>query len=147
LLVSGRSLAGLGVVVIQLVVIGVVAAIMGWSPRAAGIPWAVLLVVLGALSFGMLGVLLGGALKAEIVLALANIVWFILLLGGGVLFPASKMPGAAGVVVQLLPSGALAEGLRAALVDGAAPGWGVFAVLIVWGAGAGALASRTTKLS
>jgi ABC-2 type transport system permease protein len=147
LLVSGRALAGLGVVVVQLVVIGAVAAIMGWSPRAAGIPWAVLLIILGALSFGMLGVLLGGALKAEIVLALANIVWFILLLGGGVLFPASKMPAAAGVVVQLLPSGALAEGLRTALVDGSAPSWSVFAVLIVWGAGAGALATRTTKLS
>jgi ABC-2 type transport system permease protein len=49
--------------------------------------------------------------------------------------------------VGLLPSGALAEGMRTALVDGAAPGWPVFAVLVVWGGVAGVLAARTTKLS
>ncbi|HEY7592367.1 MAG TPA: ABC transporter permease [Actinophytocola sp.] len=147
LLVSGRTIAGLVVVVVQLVVLGVVAVVLGWSPSPAGIGWAVLLVVVGTLAFGALGVLLGGALKAEVVLALANIVWFVLLLAGGIAVPAASMPGALGDIVGYLPSGALAEGMRTALVDGAVPGWPVFAVLAVWGAAAGLLAVRTTRLS
>ena len=147
LIVGGRAVAGLVIVAVQLVVLGIVAALLGWSPSPAGVGWAVLLVVLGTLSFGALGVLLGGALKAEVVLALANIVWFVLLLAGGIAVPASSMPGALGDVVALLPSGALAEGMRTALVDGAAPSWSAFAVLAGWGAVAGVLATRTTKLS
>jgi ABC-2 type transport system permease protein len=147
LLVGGRTIAGLVVVAIQLVVLGIVAAVLGWSPSAAGIGWAVVLVVLGTLSFGALGVLLGGALKAEVVLALANIVWFVLLLAGGIAVPASSMPGALGDIVGLLPSGALAEGLRMSLTDGAAPGWSNLAVLVGWGAVAGLVATRTTRLS
>lgn len=147
LLVTGRTTAGLVVVAIQLVVLGIIAALLGWAPSAAGIVWALLLVVLGTLAFGALGVLLGGALKAEIVLALANLVWFVLLLAGGIVVPASSMPGVLADVVPLLPSGALADGLRTALVDGAFPGFGPLAVLAGWGAAAGLLASRTTKLA
>ena len=146
LLVAGRVLAGLAVVAVQLVVLGVVAALLGWSPAASGLAWALLLAILGTLAFGALGVLLGGALKAEIVLALANIVWFVLLLAGGIVLPASSMGPLAGLV-RLLPSGALAEGMRTALVDGAVPGWPVFAVLLAWGAAAGLLATRTTRLA
>jgi ABC-2 type transport system permease protein len=146
LLVAGRVLAGLVVVVVQLVALGVVAALLGWSPAPAGFAWAVLLVIMGTLAFGALGVLLGGALKAELVLALANIVWFVLLLAGGIVLPASSM-GPLADVVTLLPSGALAEGMRTALVDGAAPSLSVFAVLTVWGLAAGAIATRTTRLS
>lgn len=147
LLVGGRAVAGLVVVAVQIVVLGVLAALMGWSPDPAGLAWVLALVVVGTLSFGALGVLLGGALKAEVVLALANIVWFVLLLGGGIVVPPDSMPGGLGDVVMLLPSGALTDGMHTALVDGAAPGWGVFAVLIGWGAVAALAASRTTKLS
>jgi ABC-2 type transport system permease protein len=147
LLVSGRTVAGLVVVAVQLVVLGVVAAVMGWSPDPVGLAWTVLLVLVGTLSFGALGVLLGGALKAEVVLALANIVWFVLLLGGGIVVPPDSMPGALGDVVMLLPSGALTDGMHTALVDGAVPGWPVFAVLVGWGAVAALVATRTTKLS
>jgi ABC-2 type transport system permease protein len=146
LLVAGRLIAALVVVVLQSVVIGVVAAFLGWSPSLSGLASAVLLLVLGTLAFGALGVLLGGALRAEAVLALANIVWFVLLLAGGILLAPSSLPSGMAVVVELLPSGALAEGMRAALVDGAfAPG--PMAVLAVWAVAAGALASRTTKLT
>ncbi len=147
LLVSGRAIAGLVVVAVQIVVLGVIAAIMGWSPDPAGLAWVVLLVLVGTLSFGALGVLLGGALKAEVVLALANIVWFVLLLGGGIVVPPDSMPGGLGDVVMLLPSGALTDGMHTALVEGATPSWTVFAVLVGWGAVATVAATRTTKLS
>jgi ABC-2 type transport system permease protein len=147
LLVGGRAVAGLVVVVVQLVVLGVIAAVLGWSPTLAGLAWTVLLAVLGTLSFGALGVLLGGALKAEVVLALANLVWFVLLLAGGIIVPPDSMPGALGDIVQLLPSGALTDGMHTALVEGGTPSWSVFAVLIGWGALATLAATRTTKLS
>lgn len=147
LLVVGRVVAGLVVVAVQLVVLGVIAAFLGWSPDPAGLAWVVLLAVLGTLSFGALGVLLGGALKAEVVLGLANIVWFVLLLAGGIVVPPDSMPGALGDIVMLLPSGALTDGMHTALVDGATPSWTVFAVLVGWGAAATLAATRTTKLS
>ncbi|OAP26438.1 MULTISPECIES: ABC transporter permease [Amycolatopsis] len=146
LLVAGRVVAALVVAALQSVVLGVVAAFLGWSPSAAGIGSAVVLLVLGTLAFGALGVLLGGALRAEAVLALANIVWFVLLLAGGILLAPSALPSGVGGVVSLLPSGALAEGMRAALVDGQFP-LGPAAVLVVWAAVAGVLATRTTKLT
>jgi len=146
LLVAGRMVAALVVVLLQVVVLGVVAAILGWSPSGAGVAEAVLLLVIGTLAFGALGVLLGGSLRAEAVLALANIVWFVLLLAGGILLAPSAMPSGAAAIVELLPSGALAEGLREALVNGVLA-WQPVVVLLAWGVLAGAVATRTTRLT
>ena len=145
-LVGGRVVGGLAVVLVQLVVLGAVALLLGWSPALAGLLWGAVLVLLGAVAFGALGVLLGGALRAELVLALANVVWFVLLLGGGIVVPVASLPAGLADVVTLLPSGALAEGLRAAMVD-AEVTWQPALVLLVWGAAASALAARTTKLT
>jgi ABC-2 type transport system permease protein len=147
LLGAGRVVAALTVVAIQVIVLGAVAALLGWSPEASGVVWAIVLVLLGTLTFGTLGVLLGGALRAEIVLAVANIVWFVLLLAGGIALPPSSLPGGLGAVVELLPSGALAEGLHTALAQGGAPGWQPVLVLIIWAAAAGGVATRTTRLT
>ncbi len=146
LLVAGRVAAGLAVVLIQLVVLGVVAVALGWAPSLGGLLWTVLLAVTGALAFGALGVLLGGTLKAEIVLALANIIWFVLLLAGGIIVPASSMPEGIARVVELLPSGALTEGMHQAL-NGAGPGVQPFLVLLAWGAAGSVVAGRTTRLT
>lgn len=146
LLVAGRLAAALVVVALQSVIIGVVAAFLGWSPSVSGLASAVLLLVFGTLAFGALGVLLGGALRAEAVLALANIVWFVLLLAGGILLAPSALPPGLAAVVELLPSGALAEGMRAALVDGAFAPWPL-ATLAAWALIAGGVATRTTRLT
>ncbi|PWW56951.1 ABC-2 type transport system permease protein [Actinokineospora spheciospongiae] len=146
LLVAGRVAAALAVVAVQLVVLGAVALALGWSPSAAGLGWTVLLVVLGTLTFGALGVLLGGALKAEVVLALANVIWFVLLLAGGIVLRVDALPGGMAAVVRLLPSGALTEGFTQALVDGVTPSWWVWVTLAAWGAVGGVAAARTTKL-
>ncbi|WP_184675623.1 ABC transporter permease [Saccharothrix violaceirubra] len=147
LLISGRMAAAFVVVAVQVVVLTVTALLLGWQPSLAGVAWGLLVIVLGTLTFGALGVLLGGALRAEIVLALANIVWFLLLLVGGVALGVESMPGWAATIVHLLPSAALAEGLHTALVDGTAPAPRDVLVLSGWGAAAGALSLRTTKLS
>lgn len=147
LLVGGRLGAVLGVVALQLVVLGGIAVVLGWRPAVAGVGWALLLVLLGTGAFGGLGLLLGGSLRAEVVLALANLVWFVLLLGGGIVVPAAQLPGPLGSVVGFLPSGALVAGLHTALVGGAAPGFGPVAVLLVWAAATAALAARTVRLT
>ncbi|ALG11599.1 ABC-2 type transport system permease protein [Kibdelosporangium phytohabitans] len=146
MLAGGRVLAGLTVVAIQLIVLGVVALALGWSPSLGGVLWTVLLAVLGALAFGALGVLLGGSLRAEIVLALANIIWFVLLLAGGIIVRAGSMPSGVAGIVELLPSGALTEGVDLAL-NGGGPGWQPLVVLVGWGAVAAVVAARTTRLT
>jgi ABC-2 type transport system permease protein len=148
LLVCGRVVAALVVVAIQLVVLGVVAAILGWRPELGGLLWTVALAGLGTLSFGALGVLLGGTLRAELVLALANVIWFVLLLGGGIIVPAATMGDSlAGDIVGLLPSGALAQAMHHTLVVGGGPGWQPPLVLAGWGLVAAGVASRTTRLT
>ncbi|MEV0083395.1 ABC transporter permease [Saccharopolyspora sp. NPDC050642] len=146
-LVSGRVLATLLVVALQAVVLSVAAVLLGWSPALYGLLPAIPLLVLGTLAFGAAGVLVGGALRAEIVLALANAIWFVLLLAGGLALPASDLPGPVAAVAGYLPSGALAEALDAALVNGALPGVQPVAVLAAWGVVCGALAIRTTRLT
>lgn len=144
LLVCGR-LGGMAcVVVVQVVVLVGVALLLGWRPGAGSLGWVLLLLVLGTAAFGAVGVLLGGTLRAELVLAVANVVWFVLLFAGGVLLPVDQLPSALGAVVELLPSGALAEGLRAALV-GATPSPLHLVVLAVWAVVAGAVAARTVR--
>jgi ABC-2 type transport system permease protein len=147
LIVGGRMTSAVAVVIIQLVVLCVVGAVLGWSPNPGGIGWAVLLVVLGTLAFGALGVLLGGALRADIVLALANVIWFVLLLAGGAGIASSSVPHGVSDVMLALPSGALAEGLYTALDHGTTPLWASAVVLLAWGAVAAVIATRTTKLT
>lgn len=146
LLVAGRLAAVLAVVVVQLVILGLVAALLGWRPDAAGLGWALLMVLLGCAAFGALGILLGGTLRAEIVLAVANLVWFVLLLGGGIVIPLDQLPAGIAGVAAALPSGALAEGLRAPLVAGTAPGIGPVVVLVAWAVVAGGVAVKAVRL-
>ena len=129
LLVAGRLAAVLATVAVQVVVLAALAAVLGWRPAAAGLGWALLLVLLGCAAFGALGLLLGGTLRADVVLAVANAVWFVLLLAGGIVVPLDRLPGPVAATAALLPSGALAEGLRTVLTTGSGPGAGPVLVL------------------
>ena len=128
-LLAGKALAILAVEVIQVVVLGGVAGWFGWRPT--GIPAALLLLALGTAAFTSLALLVAGTLQAEAVLAAANLVWVLLLIGGGVLLPVALLPDGLAAVVRLLPSGALGEGLRAALT-GQGLAWGPVLVLGAW---------------
>lgn len=144
-LLAGKAIAVLAVLAVQVVVLGALGLALGARVAAPGIPPAVLALVLGSAAFVALALLLAGTLRAEAVLALANLVW-VLLLGLGTLVPTAELPGPLARVAPLLPSGALGDALRAALVDGAWA-WGAYAVLLAWGLVAGALASRLFRWS
>ena len=139
-LLAGKVLGVLAVEVVQVVVITAVALALGWQPDVAGIPAALLAVLLGTAAFTSLAMLLAGTLRAEGVLAVANLVLVLLTIGGGVLVPAAQLPGPLAHVALLLPSGALGEAMRGALLDGSVPpcagvvrrGW---AAAVGWGAG------------
>lgn len=145
-LLLGKVVALLVVEAGQILAICVVALLLGWHPRggiAAGLS-ALLLVVLGTAAFAGLGLLMAGVLRAEATLAAANLVYVVLLVAGAVVVPASKYPAGMAEAVGLLPSGALAEGLRQALA-GHGPGVIHLVVLLVWAVVAGSLTVRTFR--
>ena len=131
-LLAGKAVAVLLVLIGQLVVLAGVALLVGWRPTFGAGPLlaAVLLVVLGAAAFAGLALLLAGRLRAEATLAVANLVYVVLLIAGGLVLPLPRYPAALRPAVELLPTAALGEGLRAA-ATGVVLGW-PFAVLLVW---------------
>lgn len=131
LLVAGKCGAALAVIVGQWVVLGVVALFLGWHPHGDPL-WVVLLLLLGAAAFIGLALLLGGTLRAEAVLALANLLWFAMVLVGGVVIPLTKAPEWLRVFGELTPAGALSTGLRAVLQNGDAPTVSSLLVLAAW---------------
>ena len=141
-LLAGKVLGVLVVQVVQVLLIGTTAAVLGWRPPVAGVLLAVLGVVLGTAAFTALALLLAGTLRAEAVLALANLLLLVLALGGGIVVPAADLPGPLGAVAPWLPSGALGDVLRGALLDGTLPLVPVL-VLAAWTA---VLAGLTARL-
>lgn len=130
-LVAGKTLAVLLLEVLQAGVICALGLALGWHPHGNPL-LAVLLLVLGTLAFGGLGMLVAGTLRAEVVLAVANLIWLVLMFCGGIALPLSRFPDGVADVLRLLPSAALSEGLHRILQDGALPGWGVVITLVVW---------------
>lgn len=140
-LITAKTLAVVGVELVQVVLLAVVALLLGWHP--SGDPAAaVLLVVLGTAAFSGLALLMAGTLRAEATLAGANLVWLLMLAAGGVVVPLDRYPRSLQGPLELLPLGALSEGLRQVLVDGAALPGTALLVLLVWAVGAIALAAR-----
>lgn len=152
-LVAAKVLSVVAVELLQVVVIVAAGLALGWVPWArasaaagAGSHGTVSAAVLagalaGTAAFAGLGLVLAGTLRADIVLALANALWLVLLLLGGMLFPLSKLPGALRAAADLLPGDALAEVLRGTL--GVAGGVPVHAwvVLVAWAVSAPVLAA------
>lgn len=130
-LLLGKTGAVLVVELLQLVLLVTVGVALGWNPE--GDPLSVLLLLaFGTAAFCGLAFLLAGALRAMTTLALANILWFVLLVFGGIVYPLSELGGAAGVF-ELLPSAALSTGLRDVLQHGHVAPFKDLIVLGLWG--------------
>ena len=143
-LLASKILGVLAVVAVQIVVIAAVALSLGWRPDPVGIPLAVLAVLLGTASFTSLAMLLAGTLRAEGVLAVANIVLVLLTVLGAVLIPADQLPDVLRHVALLLPSGALGEAMRGAFFDAAIPAFSTL-ILLAWTAALGWGAGKLFK--
>jgi ABC-2 type transport system permease protein len=100
-----------------------------------------LLLVVGTAAFSGLGLLMAGTLRAEAILAAANLVYLLLLIGGGVIVPLSKF-GEARHVLRFTPTAALSGGLRDVLTGVAGTPWADLAVLAGWAVVSIAAAAR-----
>jgi ABC-2 type transport system permease protein len=142
-LLSGKVLAVLAVQAAQVLVLGALALLLGWSPHWAGLAAALLAMTLGTAAFTSLALLMAGTMRPEAVLATANLVWVLLLVGGGVVVPSAQLPAWLAGLAALLPSGALAGALRASLSAAeTSPGLGASLLVLLGWAGLLGLAAR-----
>ncbi|MFF0970584.1 ABC transporter permease [Streptomyces sp. NPDC003703] len=130
-LMTAKTASVLVTEVLQVILLTVIAFALGWSPHGNPLVVVVLL-VLGTAAFSGLGLLMAGTLKAEATLAAANLVFLLLLVGGGVIVPLDKFPSGVQDVLALLPVSALSDGLRDVLQHGAGMPWGDLGILAVW---------------
>jgi ABC-2 type transport system permease protein len=128
-LLAGKTLSVVLVEAMQIGLLATVAFALGWSPRG-GATTALLLLVAGTAAFSGLGLLMAGTLRAEATLAAANLVYLLLLVCGGVIFPLSRFGGAAHLL-HGTPTAALSGGLRTALSGGHTP-WRDLLALAIW---------------
>lgn len=142
--VVAKAVAVLVTVVVQAVLLGVTAVLLGWGPGPET-SWPIVAgaLALGAVTFSALGLLMAGALRAEATLALANALFLASLALGGIIVPVDRLPAAVPVLAALLPPAALTEALRAGL-EGGDP-TGSLVVLGAWGLVAAALTVRTFR--
>ena len=144
-LLAGKAFAVVVVLLGQLAVLTAAALALGWRPAfsPASLADAVLLVVLAGAAFVCLALLLAGRLRAEATLGLANLIYVVLLVGGALVLPLGRYPATVRPVLELLPTAALGEGLRAAAA-GQLLGWPLI-VALVWLVLAGAAARRAFR--
>lgn len=130
-IIAGKSLAVVAVVFLQSILLGAVGIALGWRPALLGLALGAVLIAIGTATFAALGLLLGGTLRSEIVLAIANLLWFVFAGLGALTLDGGPVPAALRWVARLTPSGALTESLTQAMalsVD-----WFGIAVLAAWG--------------
>lgn len=145
-LLAAKAVATLAVEILQILVLGGLAVALGWRPQLGGLAYAAVFVLLGTWAFVSLALLIGGTLRAEGVLAVANLLWVLFLVAGGVIIPRAQLGGVWDAVLGWLPSAGLADGLRAALHEGTFA-TGAAGVLLVWGVVCSVIAARTFRWS
>ncbi len=139
-IIAGKALAVVTVVFLQAIILGGIGLALGWRPQPAGLLLGAVVIAVGTATFVAMGLLLGGTLRAEIVLALANLLWFVFAGFGALTVESSTVPGALAWVARLTPSGALTESLSRATV--VSFDWFGIVVLMIWGVLSAAAAVR-----
>jgi ABC-2 type transport system permease protein len=144
-IIAGKSLAVVTVVFLQAIILGAIGFTLGWRPHPAGLALGAVIIALGTAGFAALGLLLGGTLRAEIVLAVANLLWFVFAGLGALTVDTDMIAAPIKWAARLTPAGALTEALSQAMsvsVD-----WFGVAVLAAWGGLAALAALRWFRFS
>jgi len=145
--IIGAKLAQVVVLeIIQLIVLVVIGSLMGYHPE--GNPLIFILGwMLATSAFTGLGLLIGGTLKAELVLGLSTLLWLVLLGLGSMAVPLTSLPGWLAHIAEFLPAAGAAELILHGLAaSGPVPLWAVVN-LVVWGIGAPLVAVRLFRWS
>ena len=149
-LVVARILTVLVVEAVQVALLIATATVsLGWSPGAGvSVPLLVGGIVLGTLAFAGLGILLAGILRAETMLAVANLLFLAFMALGGIVVPVDRLPGPVTAIANALPAAALSDVLRIALLSagaGAGDALSPLVLLGVWGLVTVGLAAKSFK--
>jgi ABC-2 type transport system permease protein len=140
-LIAGKTVATLVLVLAQALVVGAVGVWVGWRPHAGHLIAAVAATLLATAVYSGFALLLASVTRPEATTAGATLVYAVLLVGGGTMFPAPDVGG----FRYLVPVTAHADALRAALTDGAAvPGW-AWCSLVLWSVVAVTAAARVFR--
>lgn len=129
---AGKAVALLWVTAGQLALLAAVALALGWRPVLDPLAALVAAIAagLGLVAYASWGLALAGTLRAELTLALANLIYLVMLAVGAVLVPLASYPAAARPIVAALPTTAVGEAMRGAAAG--APVWWALPVLLVW---------------
>ena len=147
-LVVAKILGVLAIEVVQIVmVLGIGLLVLGYESPSTDPPlWlAPLALLLGTAAFAGMGLAMAGRLRAVGTLAMANAVYLVLLLVGGIAFPLSRLPAGLANVARLLPSAPLAELLRAAFGGPTGQVTADLVILSAWAVAMTALAATTFR--
>ena len=145
-LVVAKALSIMIVELLQIVLIGIVASIMGWSSSPMSVVNAIGALLLGTLAFAGIGLTLAGRLRAEVNLAAQNGLYLVLLLTSGMIIDPESLPEQLESTTRWLPAEPLADLLRSSL-SGLTPSGRSWLVLLGWGVIAPMLASRLFRWS
>jgi ABC-2 type transport system permease protein len=145
-LLTAKIAAVLAVEAIEVVLLVAVAAlVLSWQAAAgASAGLVIVAVLLGTLAFAGLGLLLAGVLRAETMLAVANMLFVLSLVLGGIVVPIDHLPAPLAGLAAALPAAALSDALRVAL-GGGGDASGALVLLAGWGIAAVLLAARTFR--
>ena len=131
-IIIAKVIAVLVLELIQVIIlVGVAVLFYGWRPVGSP-PLALLVLVLGTITFAALGLAMAGALRAEVTLAGANALYLIFLLISGGILPLSHLPAPLAAFAQIVPSTALTQALQATMASGAAFPSFALLTLAIW---------------
>lgn len=127
-IIFGKVIAVVAVTVVQVIILGTTALLLGWSAPLGGVIFGLFTLFVGVATFTAMGLLMGGTLSSELVLALANLIWITLtgLAAWAVFSPEVD----AGGILSIIPSIALGHGMVEAF-NGHLP-WMQLGILLLW---------------
>ena len=142
---AAKTLTVMVVEVVQLALLVPIALVLDWNADDARWLLALGAVGAGTIAFAGLGLFIAGRLRAEVNLAAQNGLYIVLLLLGGMVVPFDELPSGLEAVAKFLPSGALADVLRDALVGAGAQPDTSWIVLGAWAVAAPVAAALTFR--
>lgn len=143
-LILGKLIATATLTLMSIIVVAITGLFLDWRPSLAGIGISLVVMLISAAVWVAWALAIAGFFRAEAVLAIANGLFLVFMIFGGVVIATSHMPNAVGKVIDFLPSAAMANGLRDALETGSVAPLAI-AVLIFWAAAGLWLAKRVFR--
>jgi ABC-2 type transport system permease protein len=115
-LVASKTVAVIVVEAVQVVLLIAIALALGWTAGpSASVPLVLAGLIGGTVAFAGLGLLMAGTLRAEATLALANLLFLLSLVLGGIVLPLDRLPGPVAAIASDLPPATLTRVLTIGL--------------------------------